>query len=587
MGNAGSSSDPAVFALDPFVGPVPLTPNSEVFESIMQARIGAELASSRDEILTSLCSQLATNNANTGNFQKLVRHVIARTKRVLERKVGTPADREVADTCTNGLFVVRVFLRHLVATAPDVVTLRVAHLSYTEGGAGEGSDGLVGELFRLLVDVVVDLVPSSALEAVITESCLLMLTLMSVQMYAPIADPPVAILAATLCTHYRAGELVHALVLHVVHGAGSGRGSSGPLPEPTEGSGLSTVLYLPWQLFSYLFSGGGAAGRATPPPSLYSAALCMLLVFSQELPSRLRAQLRMPRTPCAVALAALADDLPGAGKTVRAAPRGPSAGDDDDGDGDGGGDVGVDVEMVGGAPNSTGRGVPFSRLYAVVCSHLPSEGAVLFLYALLHSSRAFLHYVLSRADVDTLVVPLLHGLYTTVGSKTPSQAQGYMLLILLLMVSQDGPFMACAFRVVTPHTAWLRERRLGPMSVGSLIVNVLCRVMHANLNLAGARDPYVTTNCLATLANMSAHMKGLHAHTAQVYVSLYCRMAKRHAKLVARSLQQPSDNGSRPEPLRAPSEEDLSASLEATRILTEALNATLRCAAGRPAQHWE
>jgi len=179
--------------------------------------------------------------------------------------------------------------------------------------------------------------------------------------------------------------------------------------------------------------------------------------------------------------------------------------------------------------------VDYETLYDVLCAQLPSEPSVLLLYQLLHSNRAFVRYVLTRTDVDVVLMPLLRGVYGTATAKAPPPARMYMLLIVLLILSQDSAFVAAAFAMQLPRVPWFRERLLGQISVGSLAVCVLCRLVHANLNSSARRDPYVSTNCLAALANMAGSYRALHPYAALSLVSLYARLAKRHSKLSARA----------------------------------------------------
>lgn len=85
--------------------------------------------------------------------------------------------------------------------------------------------------------------------------------------------------------------------------------------------------------------------------------------------------------------------------------------------------------------------VSFSRLHDVIAAKLPHEDSVLLLYLLLHGNRDFLDYCLSRTDADTLLLPLLPTLYEA-SSLRPNQM--YMLLIVILMLSQDCGFVSAA-----------------------------------------------------------------------------------------------------------------------------------------------
>ena len=81
----------------------------------------------------------------------------------------------------------------------------------------------------------------------------------------------------------------------------------------------------------------------------------------------------------------------------------------------------------------------FRSLHDAIAAALPAEGAVLLLYLLLHGNADFRDYALSRTDADTLLLPLVRALYEP-RSLRPNAL--YMLLIVVLMLSQDGTHRA-------------------------------------------------------------------------------------------------------------------------------------------------
>jgi hypothetical protein len=75
-------------------------------------------------------------------------------------------------------------------------------------------------------------------------------------------------------------------------------------------------------------------------------------------------------------------------------------------------------------------------------------------------------YVLVRTDLDTLLMPLLEMLYNA-PKRTANQI--YMLLIILLILSQDSSFNANIHKLVLPAVPWYQERLLPNISLGSLV----------------------------------------------------------------------------------------------------------------------
>ena len=85
---------------------------------------------------------------------------------------------------------------------------------------------------------------------------------------------------------------------------------------------------------------------------------------------------------------------------------------------------------------------------------------------------------------------------------------------------------------------WYKERLLGSVSVGSLMVIVLVRTVQTNLS--GAHDAYVHTNCLAALANIAPLLRKLHPHAARCLVSLYDLFARKFLKMSRKEAERKS-----------------------------------------------
>ena len=77
---------------------------------------------------------------------------------------------------------------------------------------------------------------------------------------------------------------------------------------------------------------------------------------------------------------------------------------------------------------------------------LQTEQTALLLYFLLHGNPNMASFIFSRSDVDALVLPLLHQLYR---SGEDSSHHLYMLLIVLLLLSQDQHFNKAVHEIVS------------------------------------------------------------------------------------------------------------------------------------------
>lgn len=170
--------------------------------------------------------------------------------------------------------------------------------------------------------------------------------------------------------------------------------------------------------------------------------------------------------------------------------------------------------------------VPFASLFDTLGMCLADESSALFLYSLVHGNADFLEYVLVRTDLDTLLMPILETLYNA-PSMTSNQI--YMMLVVLLILSQDSTFNASIHKLVVQDVPWYQERRLHHTSLGSLMVIILIRTV--KYNLSRLRDIYLHTNCLAILANMAPHVHRLDAHASQSLVIIFHMLSRKYTKL--------------------------------------------------------
>ncbi|GAV57551.1 Dymeclin domain-containing protein [Cephalotus follicularis] len=184
------------------------------------------------------------------------------------------------------------------------------------------------------------------------------------------------------------------------------------------------------------------------------------------------------------------------------------------------------VDVEGNAHNGLLVRLPFASLFDSLGMSLADEAAVLLLYSLIHGNSDFLEYVLVRTDLDTLLMPILETLYNA-SKKTSNQI--YMLLIVLLILSQDSSFNASIHKMILPSVPWYQEHLLHQTSLGSLMVIILIRTV--KYNLSKLRDVYLHTTCLATLANMAPHVHRLSAYASQRLVSLFYMLSRKYNKL--------------------------------------------------------
>nr|XP_016507050.1 PREDICTED: dymeclin-like [Nicotiana tabacum] len=210
------------------------------------------------------------------------------------------------------------------------------------------------------------------------------------------------------------------------------------------------------------------------------------------------------------------------------------------------------VDLEGNAPSGLVVRLPFASLFDTLGMCLADETSVLLLYSLVQGNSDFLEYVLVRTDLDTLLMPLLETLYNA-PRRTSNQI--YMVLIILLILSQDSSFNASIHKLVLPFVPWYQER-----------------------------DVYLHTNCLATLANMAPHVHRLSGYASQRLVSLFDMLARKYNKLAEiknDKMHVPNGESKEGDSLQEDMAAELHIYTDFLRIVLEILNAILTYALPR------
>ena len=258
------------------------------------------------------------------------------------------------------------------------------------------------------------------------------------------------------------------------------------------------------------------------------------------------------------------------------------------------------------ASSSSSFRMNFESLFVSFGRTLHTEAGALSLYTLLQASPKFAESLVVRSDLDTLVLPLLRTLYfstatrsyvghdatssSTVSSRAPdvagsrissssmvtasaagssdnrsgavanpairncpfrSQSQLYVIIILLLLFSQDSSFGRDAFRrIAIPHVPWYKERNLRNLNLGSVLILTLLRSLL--FNLLRLQDAFLLSNCCAILMNLSPSIVDLHEYAAMRLASVTVSIMKRHLAL----LQQKQREKQSPQQQQAGHEEE-------------------------------
>eukprot|EP00557_Chaetoceros_sp_GSL56_P011355 CAMPEP_0176480042 /NCGR_PEP_ID=MMETSP0200_2-20121128/2066_1 /TAXON_ID=947934 /ORGANISM="Chaetoceros sp., Strain GSL56" /LENGTH=1076 /DNA_ID=CAMNT_0017876135 /DNA_START=179 /DNA_END=3409 /DNA_ORIENTATION=+ len=209
--------------------------------------------------------------------------------------------------------------------------------------------------------------------------------------------------------------------------------------------------------------------------------------------------------------------------------------------------------------------INFEHLFNSFGGTVHNEVGALVLYTLLQASPIFAASLAVRSDLDKLVLPLLRTLYystsisnyisgrTTVNAidgnsvnvlEQPfrSRSQLYVIMILLLIFSQDASFGPDAFkRSNIVAVEWYKERKLKNISIGSVLILSMLRCITFNLNRLN--DPFLLSNCCAVLLNLSPHAVELNSYTAFRLVSVLIATMKRYTILVMKNGGKSAEDG--------------------------------------------
>ncbi|KAF9177979.1 hypothetical protein BGZ50_008179 [Haplosporangium sp. Z 11] len=147
--------------------------------------------------------------------------------------------------------------------------------------------------------------------------------------------------------------------------------------------------------------------------------------------------------------------------------------------------------------------------------------------AIFTSFRKIFHYL-----------PILRMVYESVEGKT-NYSQVYVLLVIMLLFSQDEVFNDSIQKITMTYQPWFTERLLKSISLGGLAVAIVIRTIQYNLALH--KDVYFHTNSLAILANMSNSLQDIHPYVSQRLVTLFDIVARRYQKLVTKHQQRDED----------------------------------------------
>uniref|UniRef100_A0A3P8TH24 Dymeclin n=1 Tax=Amphiprion percula TaxID=161767 RepID=A0A3P8TH24_AMPPE len=489
-----------------------------------------------EEAVIPLAKTLIENNPRTGNFSALVRIFLGRTK---ELKISTECqDQLFIWQAHNALFMIRCLLKVFIREmSEEELHLQFSYQERAPGFRGEtGSEDLLEELLSNLVHLIVEVPLLDITYSILFEAVTTLLAFFSYQLFHKdiLRDGIIyqhIMKGRCLCLTSR---LVKTLLYNFIRQEKCPPATH--IFEPKAEGGLlyglaSGVASGLWSVFTL----GGAGSKAGVdqehnPLPLSNQSLLLLLV-----------------------LANLTDgpDWPNPYRQAITCFRNTQ-----------------DTSSLPVEQPHTFQ-INFNSLYTALCEQQRSDQATLLLYTLLHQNANMRTYMLSRTDMDNLVLPILEILYHV---EERNSHHVYMALIILLILTEDDAFNRSIHEVVLKNISWYTERSLTEISLGSLLILVVIRTIQ--FNMTRTRDKYLHTNCLAALANMSAQFRCLHQYAAQRIISLFALLSKKHNKVLEQATQslrgRQGDNTALPDYAQ-----DLNVIEEVIRMMLEIINSCL------------
>ncbi|XP_052314450.1 dymeclin [Oncorhynchus keta] len=493
-----------------------------------------------EEAVIPLAKILIENNPRTGNFGALVRIFLGRTK---ELKISTECqDQLFIWQAHNALFMIRCLLKVFISEmTEEELHQQFSYQERAPGSCDTGREDLLEELMCNLVHLVVEVPLLDITYSILFEAVTTMLVLLSYQLFHK------EILRDGLIYQYLMKErcvsltsrLVKTLLYNFIRQEKCPPPATHIFDQQSDGGGLlyglaSGVASGLWSVFTL----GGASSKPgleqeQNPLPLSNQSLLLLLVLAN--------------------LTDGPNDCPNPYRQAVTCFKNTQ-----------------DTASIPTEQHHTFQ-INFNSLYTALCEQQRSDQATLLLYTLLHQNTNMRNYMLSRTDMENLVVPILEILYHV---EDRNSHHVYMALIILLILTEDDTFNRSIHEVVLKNITWYSERQLTEISLGSLLILVVIRTIQ--YNMTRTRDKYLHTNCLAALANMSAQFRCLHQYAAQRIISLFALLSKKHNKVLEQATQSlRGPRGADDSSVLPDYAQDLNVIEEVIRMMLEIINSCL------------
>ncbi|XP_052084665.1 dymeclin-like [Mytilus californianus] len=493
-----------------------------------------------EESTVSVCKNLAINNAKSGNFGSLVRNFLVRAT---ELKASAQCEDNIFTWQTyNALFIIRSLCKYFVEHLSEELIIQQfeARLPNMDGYVEADEVGpLTEELMNSLVELLVDVPVVNFTYALHLEALNTLLVLLSIQMFQPQS-------ASKFVTYKYMMEgrcSIHAclLIKALLRNYTSQQKCPPELYKHTSdaNSMVASVAASLWSVMTL-----GMANKTEKTEAEYqetllaNQSLLFLLVLSNHCTTEF--SLNNPYREALCSFTNSQDQSTPSPTKVAATFK-----------------------------------FDFTDLYNSLCSSLRDDQTTLLLYLLIHQNASMKAFILSRTNIDQLVMPILKILYH---AQDRNSHHIYMALIILLVLSEDEVFNKAVHEIILRDIPWFKDRHLTEISLGGLLIVVVIRTIQ--YNLTRMRDKYLHTNCLAALANMSAQFTNLHPYVSQRLINLFALLGKKHNKVIDMirdaALEDTEDHGKDSDQESEPDHmQDLAVLEEVIRMVLEIVNSCL------------
>lgn len=141
---------------------------------------------------------------------------------------------------------------------------------------------------------------------------------------------------------------------------------------------------------------------------------------------------------------------------------------------------------------------------------------ILFCYYLLYGNEPFRRFVLSRTDIELLIVPLLRYLYVSRLNEVELPLVTTVCTILVLL-TRPAPVNRMANETLLPTVPWYSFRYLVDITLLDLMFLIVLKT--GLRNLSSAKNPFLQQLCAGVLGNLAKYFLTIHSAVADQIVS--------------------------------------------------------------------